>query len=78
MTINAVELMRGARDKICHDTEGMSWTAEQAYLASHRAWLEALRKEEPNNSATSDRVLAGREIRGQIDRSGDQIREQFT
>jgi len=60
MTIKAVELMRGARDKIYHDTEGMSWTEEQAYLASHRGWLEALRKEKSSNRGTSDRLLADR------------------
>jgi hypothetical protein len=59
MTNKAVELMRSARDKIFQDTDGMSWSEEQAYLKSHRGWFEAQIKEMPSNSATSNRVAAG-------------------
>jgi hypothetical protein len=60
MTISGVDLMRSARDKILHDTDGMSWSEEHAYLKSRRGWYEAFLEAKPNNSATSDRVLAGR------------------
>ena len=60
MTISAVALMRSVRDKIFQDTDGMSWSEEHAYLKSRHGWYEALLEEMPKNSATSDRVLAGR------------------
>jgi hypothetical protein len=59
MTISGIDLMRSARDKILHDTDGMSWSEEHAYLKSRRGWYEAALEAKPN-SATSDRVLAGR------------------
>jgi hypothetical protein len=60
MTISGVDLMRSARDKILHDTDGMSWSEEHAYLQARRGWYEASLEAKPNNSATSDRVGAGR------------------
>ncbi|ESQ14537.1 MAG: hypothetical protein N838_11630 [Thiohalocapsa sp. PB-PSB1] len=71
MKIEAVALMREARERIRNDIEAMSWIEEHEYLRSHLGWYESRLSPTPNNSATSDRVLAGRRCcAGQPERGG--------
>jgi hypothetical protein len=60
MTISGVDLMRSARDKILHDTDGMSWSEEHAYLQARRGWYEASLEAKPNNSTRRGALNVGR------------------
>jgi hypothetical protein len=41
MKIEAVALMREARERIRNDIEAMSWIEEHEYLRSHLGWYES-------------------------------------
>jgi len=60
MKIKAVALMREARERMAEETAGMSREEQREYLRKHSGWFRSLVHGMPNNSATSDRRLAGR------------------
>jgi hypothetical protein len=60
MKIKAVALMREARERMAEETTGMSWEEQREYLRKHSGLFRSLVDGMPNNSATSDRRLAGR------------------
>jgi len=49
MKINAVALMRDAREKIFQETAGMSWEEERDYLWKHRGIFQGLFEQLPSN-----------------------------
>ena len=63
MKIKAVLLMREVREKIAHETTGMSWEQEREYLRKHSGIFGSFVEQLPNNGATSDHGLAGRRSR---------------
>lgn len=50
MKIDAVKLMRDARDRISEDTKGMTWAEEQQYLRTRIKEFAFLARETPNKS----------------------------
>lgn len=50
MQIKSVELMRGIRDKMSQETQGMSWIEEQEYLKAHSNSFQSFLKEMPNKA----------------------------
>jgi hypothetical protein len=59
MKIKAVPLMREVREKIAHETAGMSWEQEREYLRKHSGIFRSFVEQLPNNGATSDHGLVG-------------------
>jgi len=50
MKIKSVELMRGIRDKMSQEIQGMSWIEEQKYLKAHSVSFLNMLKEMPNKA----------------------------